>query len=78
MDAFNTNQLSNLQTQLQQLQSLMNQPRQAPAQIQQPQKMICTVPMVDGLNGARQYLMIHEWQMDHADEAMALIRRAKE
>ena len=56
MDAFNTNQLSNLQTQLQQLQSLMNQPRQAPAQIQQPQKMICTVPMVDGLNGARQYL----------------------
>ena len=24
------------------------------------------------------YDMIHEWQMDHADEAMALIRRAKE
>ena len=57
MDAFNTNQLTNLQTQLQQLQSLMAQPRQAPAQIQAaPQKMICTVPMVDGLNGARQYL----------------------
>lgn len=57
MDAFNTNQLSNLQTQLQQLQSLMAQPRPAPAQIQAaPQKMICTVPMVDGLIGARQYL----------------------
>lgn len=55
MDAFNTSQLSNLQTQLQQLQSLMNQPK--PAQIQAaPQKMICTVPMVDGLTGARQYL----------------------
>ena len=55
MDAFNTSQLSNLQTQLQQLQSLMNQPK--PTQIQAaPQKMICTVPMVDGLNGARQYL----------------------
>lgn len=24
------------------------------------------------------YDMIHEWQMDHADEAQALIRRAKE
>lgn len=24
------------------------------------------------------YEMIHEWQMDHAEEAMALIRRAKE
>ena len=24
------------------------------------------------------YDLIHEWQMDHADEAMALIRRAKE
>ena len=57
MDAFNTSQLSNLQQQLQQLQNMMNQPRQAPAQMQQvPQKMVCTVPMVDGLNGARQYL----------------------
>ena len=57
MDSFNTSQISNLQTQLQQLQSLMNQPRQAPAQIQAaPQKPICTVPMVDGLSGARQYL----------------------
>ena len=54
---FGQQQLSNLQTQLQQLQSLMNQPRPTPGQ--QPaasQKQICTVPMVDGLNGARQYL----------------------
>lgn len=52
---FGQTQLNNLQNQLQQLQSLMAQPRQAPAQPQAPQKMICTVPMVDGLTGARQY-----------------------
>ena len=55
MDAFNTSQLSNLQTQLQQLQSMMTQPR-TPQPQQAPQKTVCTVPMVDGLTGARQYL----------------------
>lgn len=55
---FGQQQLSQLQSQLQQLQSLMNQPRPTPGQQQPaaPQKQICTVPMVDGLNGARQFL----------------------
>ena len=55
MDAYNTNQLSNLQAQIQQIQQLMNQPRQAPAQ-PQPQHITSTIPFVDGLDGARQYL----------------------
>lgn len=55
MDAYNTNQLSNLQAQIQQIQQLMNQPRQAPAQ-SQPQRITSTIPFVDGLDGARQYL----------------------
>lgn len=55
MDAYNTNQLSNLQAQIQQIQQLMNQPRQAPAQ-PQPQHIASTIPFVDGLDGARQYL----------------------
>lgn len=55
MDAYNTNQLSNLQAQIQQIQQLMNQPRQAPAQ-PQPQRITSTIPFVDGLDGARQYL----------------------
>lgn len=56
MDAFGANQLDRLQSQFQQLQNLMgqrNQPLPAP---QAPQKLICTVPVVDGLSGARQYL----------------------
>ena len=54
---FGQQQLNNLQTQLQQLQSLMSQPRPTPVQqTAAPQKVICTVPVVDGLNGARQYL----------------------
>ena len=55
MDAFNTNQISNLQQQLQQLQSMMTQPR-TPQPQQAPQKPTVTVPIVDGLAGARQYL----------------------
>ena len=54
---FGQTQLNNLQSQLQQLQQLMNRPAPGLPQPQQaPQKVICTVPMVDGLTGARQYL----------------------
>lgn len=58
MDAYGTNQFDRLQSQLQQLQSLMGQRSQpvAGAQQQAPQKLVCTVPVVDGLAGARQYL----------------------
>lgn len=54
MDAYNTGQLNNLQQKLQQLQALMQQPVTPPAPVQ-PQKVISTVPVVDGLAGARQY-----------------------
>lgn len=55
---FGQQRLEQLQQQLQQLQGLMNQPKLPFVQPQQagPQKMICTIPMVDGLEGARQYL----------------------
>ena len=54
---FGQQQFNNLQTSLQQLQQLMNRPAPGLPQPQQaPQKVICTVPMVDGLSGARQYL----------------------
>ena len=55
---FGQTQLNNLQSQLQQLQQLINRPAPGIQQPQPaaPQKMICTVPVVDGLNGARQYL----------------------
>ena len=54
---FGQTQLNNLQSQLQQLQQLMNRPAPGLPQPQQaPQKTVCTVPVVDGLNGARQYL----------------------
>ena len=55
MDAYRTGQLDNLQQKLQQLQALMQQPA-APIPQAQPQKVISTVPVVDGLAGARQYL----------------------
>lgn len=55
---FGQTQLSNLQSQLQQLQQLMNRPAQGIPQPQQQgqQKIACTIPIVDGLSGARQYL----------------------
>lgn len=53
MDAYGTGQLNNLQTQLQQLQRMMQQPR---AQEPQAQLMTSTIPFVDGLDGARIYL----------------------
>lgn len=54
---FGQTQLNNLQTQLQQLQQIMNRPTPGipPAQ-PAPPKTLCTVPVVDGLTGARQYL----------------------
>ena len=55
MDAYRTGQLDNLSQKLQQLQALMQQPA-TPMQQAQPQKVISTVPIVDGLTGARQYL----------------------
>jgi hypothetical protein len=55
MDAYRTGQLDNLQQKLQQLQALMQQPS-TPVPQAQPQKVISTVPIVDGLAGARQYL----------------------
>lgn len=51
---FGQTQLNNLQTQLQQLQQIMNRP--TPGIPPAPPKTICTVPVVDGLTGARQYL----------------------
>ena len=54
---FGQTQLNNLQSQLQQLQQLMNRPAPGiPQPPTGPQKTVCTVPVVDGLNGARQYL----------------------
>lgn len=51
---YGTQQLNTLQQQIQQIQNLMNRPApQAPAQTQ---KVASTVPIVDGLMGARQYL----------------------
>jgi len=55
MDAYRTGQLDNLSQKLQQLQALMQQPA-TPVPQAQPQKVISTVPIVDGLAGARQYL----------------------
>lgn len=55
MDAYGQNQLSTLQAQIQQIQNLMNQPRTNQAPAVQPQQ-ITTIPFVDGLEGARQYL----------------------
>ena len=49
MDTFN-----NLQEQLRQIQNLMNRP--APGIPQAPQKVITTIPEVDGIEGARQFL----------------------
>lgn len=49
MDTF-----SNLQEQLRQIQNLMNRP--APGIPQAPQKVITTIPEVDGIEGARQFL----------------------
>ena len=49
--------LANLQAQIQQIQSLMNQPRPALQQAQpQPQKVATTIPEVDGIDGARTFL----------------------
>lgn len=56
MDAYNTNQLSNLQAQIQQIQQLMNQPRPTLTPPAAPQPVTTTIPFVDGLDGARQYL----------------------
>lgn len=59
MDAFGTRQIDALQAQIQQIQQLMNQSRSLPAQSPapaQPQKMTSTIPEVDGLEGARQFL----------------------
>lgn len=53
MDAFNTNQINNLQAQIQQIQQLMNRPAPTPPA---PQLTSSTIPFVDGLDGARQYL----------------------
>lgn len=49
---YGTQQLNTLQQQIQQIQNLMNRPAPQP----QPQKVVSTVPIVDGLIGARQYL----------------------
>lgn len=49
--------LANLQAQIQQIQSLMNQPRPTLTQAQpQPQKVATTIPEVDGIDGARTFL----------------------
>lgn len=53
MDAYGTNQLNNLQQQLQQLQRMMNQPRTPEPQ---PVQNTATIPFVDGLEGARIFL----------------------
>lgn len=50
VDTFN-----NLQSQIQQIQQLMNRPAPALAQ-PAPQKIVTTIPEVDGLEGARTYL----------------------
>lgn len=47
--------LTNLQAQIQQIQSLMNQPRPTLPQAQ-PQKVTTTIPEVDGIDGARTFL----------------------
>lgn len=51
VDTFN-----NLQSQIQQIQQLMNRPAPALAQPAAPQKIVTTIPEVDGLEGARTYL----------------------
>ena len=51
MDTFN-----NLQEQLRQIQNLMNRPAPGLPQPTVPQKVSTTIPEVDGLDGARQYL----------------------
>lgn len=56
---YGTQQLATLESRLQQLQQLMQQ-QKAPfvpaAQAQVPQKMTSTIPEVEGIQGARQYL----------------------
>jgi len=52
MDSFYNPQLSSLQTQIQQIQSLMGKTPQAAAPQAPPQ----AIPQVDGLDGAREYL----------------------
>jgi len=51
MDAYGSNQLTNLQQQLQQLQRMMSQPKTA-----EPVQTTSTIPFVDGLNGAKTFL----------------------
>lgn len=51
MDTF-----SNLQEQLRQIQSLMNRPAPGLPAPAAPQKVSTTIPEVDGIDGARQYL----------------------